>query len=131
MNIRLAIYGMLVGISLVVGAYYKGVWDEHEKVEAAAKSVRAQDVQIARFMQPQLTHTIIQSAAVTAAILPRIPYATSHFKASSTAPITVRPGYFLTGADIVCWNSALSATTAECPSAPVQPPGAATAAGHH
>lgn len=131
MNLRFVIYGCILGMAALVGAYYKGVWDTKEEQWRDAKSVRAQDVQIARSMQPQLTHTIIQAGSVTAAILPRIPYATSHFKATETAPVTLRPGYFLTGADIVCWNSALDATTPECPAAPVQAPGAATASGHH
>lgn len=114
MNIRFIIYGILAGALLITGAYYKGVWDEHEKYETAAKSVRAQDVAIARAMQPRLARTITEIQTVTHTNTMRIPYAVSHIVYRDR--VVARPVYYFTRADVLCWNSSLHVPGASpCP----------------
>lgn len=124
MNIRFAIYGAILGMLALVGAYYKGVWDEHEKYEAAAKSVRAQDVAIAKAMQPQLTHTLVVSGQLTTTLASEVPHVThSYIPAPGLAPVA-RPDYYLTIGAVQLWDKALGSD----PAAGVAPEATGTSA---
>lgn len=118
-NIRFVIYGCILGLVLLTGAYYKGVWDEHEKYEAAAKSVRAQDVAIAKAMQPQLQAALTASHTYTTTIIPQVPHVTEFYIPSPDAVSIPRPAYYLTAGAVRLWNAALSASTAGSPVAAV------------
>lgn len=112
MNIRFVIYGSILGMLAITGAYYKGVWDEHEKYEAAAKSVRAQDVQIARQIQPQLQAALTASQHFTTTILSEAPHVTDLYIPSPGAVSIPRPVYYLTVGSVRLWNSAIGSATA-------------------
>lgn len=115
MNIRFVIYGCVLGMASLVGAYYKGVWDEHEKVESAAKSVRAQDVQIVRAMQPKLQASLTSSKNFTTTILAEAPHVTDFYIPAPGAVSIPRPTYYLTAGSVRLWNAALGPATAAGP----------------
>lgn len=106
------VYAVLLGIALLVGAYYKGVFDTEEKSAAAAKSVRAQDVAIAKAMEPQLTKTLTVSHTVTVTLTKEVPRYVDHYIPAPGAASVARPAYFLTFGAVSLWNGRLGASAA-------------------
>lgn len=109
MNLRLIIYGALGGLLLAIGCYGKGYLDADEKAAAAARSVRAQDVAIAKQMEPQLVQTLAISHTVTVTLTRQVTRYVDRYIPAPGAASEVRPAYYLTDGAVGLWNAALGA----------------------
>lgn len=119
------VYAGLVAIALLGLAYGKGRFDEYEVGAKQAASVRAQDLKIAKAMEPQLTHTLTVSKTLTKTLIQKVPTYVDRYVPAPGAASTARPAYALTFGAVWLWDQALSPGRAA--SAPATAPGAGLA----
>lgn len=105
------IYALLAGAALMLVSFIGGCHYNAEQAEAKAASVRAQDVQIAKAMLPQLIHTLTVSHTVTVTLTKKVTKYVDRYAPSPGAVSIPRPVYYLTVGSVRLWDSALSPST--------------------
>lgn len=121
------IYATIFGMLLLGGAFIGGCHYDRAKADAEAASVRAQDVQIARTMQPQIVTALASSQTLTKLLVRQVPDVNDHFIPAPGAGTVLRPAYYLTVGSVSLWNSAISPASAASTPGPATGPGAADA----
>lgn len=106
------LYATVAGAVLMLVSFIGGCHYNAEKYEAQAASVRAQDVQIAKAMEPQLQHTLTTSHTVTVTLIKKVPPYVDRYIPAPGAASQTRPAYYLTWGSVELWNDALGAGTA-------------------
>lgn len=106
------LYATLAGALLMLVSFIGGCHYDAEKAAEAARSVRAQDVQIARAMEPQLVHTLTVSHTVTVTLTKQVTRYVDRYVPSPGAASVARPVYYLTAGAVQLWNTALGTPTA-------------------
>lgn len=106
------IYAILAGALLMLISFIGGCHYNAEQAEAKAASVRAQDVMIAKAMQPQIQAALTASHTFTTTIVAEAPHVTDFYVPALGAVSIPRPVYYLTVGSVRLWNAALGPATA-------------------